>query len=197
MFSYRSLEDRAPAEHPLRRMRALVDSALEQLDYNLRYRWFVGLALDDAVCVPTTFTKNRDRLLEGDMSATCPREGVPPWEATAASTPGTSCRAAGARGDAARGAEHVESSQRDRRPYDAARGLRREPAQAPADRRSSAGGRPWASCARRGTEGDAGLDGSSSSPEGAENLGPAAALPLQSLFSRAGAASQRRFSAAC
>jgi transposase len=111
MFSYRSLEDRVPADHPLRPMRALVDAALremeprfselyartgrpsipperllralliqilfsvrserqlmEQLEYNLLYRWFVGLGLDDAVWVPTTFTKNRDRLLEGDVA---------------------------------------------------------------------------------------------------------------------------------
>ena len=42
---------------------------MEQLDYNLLYRWFVGLAPDDPVWVPTTFTKNRDRLLDGDIFA--------------------------------------------------------------------------------------------------------------------------------
>jgi transposase len=42
---------------------------MEQLDYNLLFRWFVGLGMDDAVWVPTTFTKNRDRLLEGDIAA--------------------------------------------------------------------------------------------------------------------------------
>jgi transposase len=111
MFSYRSLEDRIPAEHPLRPLRAMVDAALEEmsprfadlyaqtgrpsiaperllralllqilfsvrserqlmeeLEYNLLYRWFVGLGMDDAVWVPTTFTKNRDRLLEGDIA---------------------------------------------------------------------------------------------------------------------------------
>jgi transposase len=41
---------------------------MEQLDYNLLYRWFVGLSPDDPVWVPTTFTKNRDRLLAGDVS---------------------------------------------------------------------------------------------------------------------------------
>jgi len=41
---------------------------MEQLDYNLLFRWFVGLAMDDAVWNPTTFTKNRDRLLEGDVA---------------------------------------------------------------------------------------------------------------------------------
>ena len=111
MFSYVSLEDRIPADHPLRPMRAMVDEALEglsrrfsglyaatgrpsipperllralllqvlysirsermlmeQLEYNLLFRWFVGLGIDDSVWVPTVFTKNRDRLLEGDVA---------------------------------------------------------------------------------------------------------------------------------
>lgn len=42
---------------------------MEQLNYNLLYRWFVGLSPDDPVWVPTTFTKNRDRLLDGDIFA--------------------------------------------------------------------------------------------------------------------------------
>ena len=37
---------------------------MEQLDYNLLYRWFVGLGVDEPVWVATVFTKNRDRLLE-------------------------------------------------------------------------------------------------------------------------------------
>jgi len=41
---------------------------MEQLDYNLLFRWFVGLNMDDAIWVPTVFTKNRDRLLEGDIA---------------------------------------------------------------------------------------------------------------------------------
>ena len=41
---------------------------MEQLQYNLLYRWFVGLGIDDAVWDPTVFTKNRDRLLEGDVA---------------------------------------------------------------------------------------------------------------------------------
>jgi transposase len=41
---------------------------MEQLDYNLLFRWFVGLELDDRVWVPTVFTKNRDRLLEGEIA---------------------------------------------------------------------------------------------------------------------------------
>ncbi|MGH9643223.1 MAG: IS5 family transposase, partial [Terriglobales bacterium] len=40
----------------------------EQLNYNLLFRWFVGLNPDDAVWVPTVFTKNRDRLLAGDIA---------------------------------------------------------------------------------------------------------------------------------
>lgn len=41
---------------------------MEQLDYNLLYRWFVGLGIDDPVWVPTVFSKNRDRLLEADVA---------------------------------------------------------------------------------------------------------------------------------
>jgi transposase len=112
MFSYVSLEDRVPQDHPLRAIRRITDRALErisprfdalyvhfgrpsvpperllralvlqalytirserqlmeQLDYNLLFRWFVGLGIDDPVWSPTTFTKNRDRLLDGDIAA--------------------------------------------------------------------------------------------------------------------------------
>jgi transposase len=109
MFSYVTLEQRVPQDHPLRAIRRLVDQALreispqldalyasgrgrpsvaperllralllqilysvrserqlmEQLDYNLLYRWFVGLQIDDRVWDPTVFTKNRQRLLSG------------------------------------------------------------------------------------------------------------------------------------
>jgi transposase len=41
---------------------------IEQLEYNLLFRWFVGLNMDEAVWVPTVFTKNRDRLLEGEIA---------------------------------------------------------------------------------------------------------------------------------
>jgi transposase len=41
---------------------------MEQLEYNLLFRWFVGLNMDEAVWVPTVFSKNRDRLLEGDVA---------------------------------------------------------------------------------------------------------------------------------
>lgn len=39
---------------------------MEQVQYNLLFRWFIGLAMDDAVWVPTVFTKNRERLIEHD-----------------------------------------------------------------------------------------------------------------------------------
>jgi transposase len=42
---------------------------MEQLDYNLLYRWFAGLSPDDPVWDPTTFTKNRERLQNGDVFA--------------------------------------------------------------------------------------------------------------------------------
>lgn len=107
VFSYVSPEQRVPADHPLRSIRALVDGILkdmspqfgklysdvgrpsiaperllralllqifysvrserllmEQLDYNLLFRWFVGMNMDEGVWVPTVFTKNRDRLLK-------------------------------------------------------------------------------------------------------------------------------------
>lgn len=112
MFSYVSLEERVPADHPLRAIRRITDRALErlsprfgtlyvhfgrpsippekllralllqalytirserqlmeQLEYNLLFRWFVGLGIDDRVWSPTTFSKNRDRLREGDIAA--------------------------------------------------------------------------------------------------------------------------------
>jgi transposase len=67
-----------PSIAPEKLLRALVLQALysirserqlmEQLDYSILFRWFVGLGMDDAVWVPTTFTKNRDRLLDGDIA---------------------------------------------------------------------------------------------------------------------------------
>ena len=42
---------------------------MEQLDYNLLFRWFVGLSLDAAVWDVTVFTKNRERLIEDDIAA--------------------------------------------------------------------------------------------------------------------------------
>lgn len=40
---------------------------MEQLDYNLLFRWFVGLSMDDPVWDVTVFTKNRERLLAGEV----------------------------------------------------------------------------------------------------------------------------------
>jgi transposase len=68
-----------PSIPPERLLRALLLQAfysvrserllMEQLDYNLLYRWFVGLGIDDPVWHPTAFTTNRDRLLAGDVAA--------------------------------------------------------------------------------------------------------------------------------
>jgi transposase len=40
---------------------------MEQVQYNLLFRWFIGLSMEDAVWVPTVFTKNRERLIEHDV----------------------------------------------------------------------------------------------------------------------------------
>ena len=45
--------------------RAIAD---EEIDYSIRFRWFVGLNLDKEVWDATTFTKNRDRLLETEVA---------------------------------------------------------------------------------------------------------------------------------
>jgi len=106
LFSYRSLEERIPQAHPLRKLRMVVDAILatmdseldvlyattgrdsipperllrasliqtlfsirserqlvSHIDYNLLYRWFVGLGMDEAVWNHSTFSANRDRLL--------------------------------------------------------------------------------------------------------------------------------------
>ena len=106
LISYRTLEDRIPAKHPLRELRGVVDAILasmdtefdalyadcgrssipperllracliqtlfsirserqlvSHLDYNLLYRWFVGLGMDEVVWNHSTFSANRDRLL--------------------------------------------------------------------------------------------------------------------------------------
>src|SRR3954471_24891475 len=111
LFSYVRLEERIPADHPLRAVRRLADEALaalngrfealyslmgrpsippemllratllqaffsvrsermlmEQISYNLLFRWFVGLPLDGAVWHATVFTHNRDRLLEAEVA---------------------------------------------------------------------------------------------------------------------------------
>lgn len=42
---------------------------VEQIHYNLRFRWFVGLAIEDRVWIHSVFSKNRDRLIEHDAVA--------------------------------------------------------------------------------------------------------------------------------
>ena len=111
MYSYVTLAQRIPADHPIRAIREMVDRALtgmdgeleqlysqtgrpsiaperllraslllalfsirserqliEQLNYNLLYRWFVGLEMDDPVWDVTVFTKNRERLMARAVS---------------------------------------------------------------------------------------------------------------------------------
>jgi transposase len=111
MYSYVTLEQHIPPDHPVRQIRVLVDRALlrldaefdklyadigrpsiaperllrstllmvlysirserqlmEQMHYNLLFRWFVGLEMDDAVWDVTVFTKNRERLISGAIS---------------------------------------------------------------------------------------------------------------------------------
>lgn len=110
MFTYRTLADFVPAEHPLHAIREILNTALremdqtfaqmyspfgrdsipperllralvlqalyglrserllaEQLGYNMLYRWFVGIGLDEQPWDHSTFTKNRDRLLMHDV----------------------------------------------------------------------------------------------------------------------------------
>ena len=111
MYSYISPESRVRSDHPLRRIRTMVDEALnnlsarfdsmyakigrpsvppekllraqlvqmlysirserllmEEIDYSMLFRWFVGMNLDEPVWDATVFTKNRNRLLEGDVA---------------------------------------------------------------------------------------------------------------------------------
>jgi transposase len=111
LFSYVSLAQRVPQDHPLRSIRGLADTALaalsgefdklyskvgrpsippeqllralllqyffgirserllmEQLDYNLLFRWFVGMDMDEPIWAPTVFSKNRDRLLNQEIA---------------------------------------------------------------------------------------------------------------------------------
>jgi len=67
-----------PSIPPERLLRALLLQAfysvrsetqlMEQLEYNLLFRWFVGLSLDDEIWDESVFTKNRERLIEGDIA---------------------------------------------------------------------------------------------------------------------------------
>ena len=111
MFSYLSLEERVPPDHPLRAIRKTVDEILrgmdkefeglyaktgrpsvpperllravlvqifysvrsermlmEQMNYNLLFRWFVGLEMDEPVWDHAVFSKNRDRLLNQEVA---------------------------------------------------------------------------------------------------------------------------------
>jgi transposase len=111
IFSYVSMEQRVPKDHPLRRVRAMTDTALrgmsaefdamyarmgrpsiaperllralllqalytvrserqlmERLEYDLLFRWFVGLSMDEKVWDQTVYTKNRERLLKGEIA---------------------------------------------------------------------------------------------------------------------------------
>ena len=111
LYSYVSPEQRVPANHPLRPIRQMANTALErlspklnalysavgrpsippekllralllqvlytlrserllmeELDYNLLFRWFVGLNLDDPVWDATVYCKNRERLLKGEVA---------------------------------------------------------------------------------------------------------------------------------
>jgi transposase len=70
--------------YPIRSERQL----MEQLDYNLLFRWFVGLGMDEAVWHPTSFTKNRDRLLAGADRRGLLRRGAPPGREPGPALPG-------------------------------------------------------------------------------------------------------------
>jgi hypothetical protein len=77
-FSKLYAETGRPSIAPEKLLRALLIQVLypvrsermpmEQLDYDLLFRWFVGLNMDDAIWDATVFTKNRQRLLEGDIA---------------------------------------------------------------------------------------------------------------------------------
>jgi len=72
-----------PSIAPERLLRALLLQVLytirsermlmEQLDYNMLFRWFVGLSMDDVLWDHSTFTKNRDRFLESDLAGALSR----------------------------------------------------------------------------------------------------------------------------
>src|SRR5712692_2963041 len=78
-FSRLYAREGRPSIPPERLLRALLLQAfytvrserqlMEQLDYNLLFRWFVGLSADDPVWDATVFCKNRNRLLDGDIAS--------------------------------------------------------------------------------------------------------------------------------
>ena len=65
LFDERYSHTGRPSIPPEQLLRALL---VEQLDYNLLFRWFVGLGMDDAVWDRTVFSINRDRLLDTDVA---------------------------------------------------------------------------------------------------------------------------------
>ncbi|MBN1291472.1 MAG: IS5 family transposase [Candidatus Latescibacteria bacterium] len=110
LYSYIPIEKRIPAKHPLRKIKEIIDGALEeinedidalyshtgrpsippemilksivlqvlygirseallleQIDFNFLYRWFLGMKADDKMWDETVFSKNRDRLLRGEI----------------------------------------------------------------------------------------------------------------------------------
>lgn len=79
VFSRIYSRDGRPSIPPERLLRALLLQVLysvrserqlmEQLDYNMLFRWFVGLSMDDPVWSPTTFSKNRERLLDAKIAS--------------------------------------------------------------------------------------------------------------------------------
>ena len=78
-FAQMYAEEGRPSIAPERLLRALLLQALftirserqlvQQISYNMLFRWFVGLSMDAPVWDVTVFTKNRDRLLRGDVPA--------------------------------------------------------------------------------------------------------------------------------
>jgi transposase len=54
-----------PALYTVRSERLL----MEEIDYSILFRWLIGLSLDELIWSPTTFSKNRERLLNGDIAS--------------------------------------------------------------------------------------------------------------------------------
>jgi hypothetical protein len=83
---------------------------MEQLNYNLLFRWFVGLNMDDGVWDATVFSKNRDRMLKSDVGA-----AVLPSRGRASPTAGFAIRRAFFRGwDIDRGMGQPEEFSKER-----------------------------------------------------------------------------------
>ena len=67
---------------------------MERLEFDLLFRWFVGLGIDDAPWDQTTFSKNRDRLLAGDVAARFLARSSPILRSSACCRPSTSASTA-------------------------------------------------------------------------------------------------------